>query len=247
MSLYGVLQTVYRSIVSKSIRHAIYVTSPLPLKKVRAHMIRTLEALAKHDEIYDEEYYISTVDRHMAKSCNVIAESIVSVFSPSSAIDVGCGSGLLLLALKELGIFCYGLDYSAAALDICRQRGLSVTKFDLEHDTLPFDCKADIAISAEAAEHLPESCADRFVDTLCHIADNIVITAAEPTPSYVGTDHVNEQPKEYWIEKFEARSFKFERDLTYRWSLEWKKNNVSPCYISGLMVFCKRENSSVAH
>jgi hypothetical protein len=55
-----------------------------------------------------------------------------------------------------------------------------VIQFDLENDTLPSDYITDIALSTEVAEHLPKSYADHFVDTLCSIANNIVITAAEP-------------------------------------------------------------------
>lgn len=242
MSFYGLVKAIYKRLLPKPVRSTIYVAMPTSLKALRAKAIRLLEKFGLHDEIYDEEYYINTVDRYMTPSCDAIAKSIVSVFSPNSAVDVGCGSGLLLLVLKNHGISCWGLDYSTAAVDICRQRGLKVMKFDLEHDSLPRGFRADIAISTEVAEHLPESCADRFVDILCSISDNIVITAAEPGSSYVGTDHVNEKPNEYWIEKFEARPFKFERDLTFSWRQEWKKKNVSPCYIGGLMVFCKREH-----
>lgn len=244
MSLYKIVKTSYKRLLPKSLRNTIYVVMPTFLKRLRARGISLLEKSAHHDEIYDEEYYSSTVDRYMVPSCKAIADNIVHVFLPNSAVDVGCGSGLLLLALKKRDISCCGLDYSTASLDVCRRRGLKVMKFDLERDSLPDGFRADVAISTEVAEHLPESCADHFVDILCHIADNIVITVAEPGSSYTGTDHVNEQPNEYWIEKFEAHCFKFERELTYRWRLEWKKKNVSPCYIGGLMVFCKKGRRS---
>lgn len=243
MSLYCFMKAKYKRLFPKSMRNAIYVATPVFLKVLRAKVIGLLEKSANHDDIYDEEYYTTTVDRYMAPSCDAIAESIISVFSPSSAVDVGCGSGLLLLSLMKRGISCRGLDYSTAALEICQKRGLEVTKFDLEHDSLPSGFRADIAISTEVSEHLPESCADRFVNILCSISDDVVITAAEPSPSYAGTDHVNEQPNEYWIEKFEARYFKFNRDLTNQWRRDWKIRNVSPFYINGLMVFSKSGES----
>lgn len=244
MSFYKIVKTSYKRLLPKSLRNAIYVAMPAFLKVLRVRVIGLLEKSAHYDEIYDEEYYSATVDRYMAPSCDAIVESIVNVFSPNSAVDVGCGSGLLLLALKKHGIFCRGLDYSRAAVDICRQRGLEVMKFDLEHDSLPSDLRADIAISTEVAEHLSESCADRFVDTLCNIANDIVLTAAEPSPSYAGVAHVNEQPNEYWVEKFEAHGFRLERNLTDQWRVDWKTKGVSACYVENLMVFHRREKAA---
>jgi len=240
MSFYHIVKAGYKRFLPKAARNRIYTAMPPFLKVIRAKVISLLEKSANHDEIYDKEYYVDCVDQYMARSCETIAQSIIDSFSPKSAVDVGCGTGLLLLALQKRGISCCGLDYSQAAIDICRGRGLQVIQFDLENDTLPSNYIADIAISTEVAEHLPKSHADRFVDTLCNIASNIVITAAELGSSYAGTDHVNEQPNEYWIEKFEARRFRFEKDLTSQWRRNWKAENVSPCYIKSLMLFRKR-------
>jgi SAM-dependent methyltransferase len=210
---------------------------PLPLKKLRHHLIRILERSAKHDEIYDVDYYSEMVDMHMAGSCDTIVESIIGAFSPRSVIDVGCGSGLLLAAIKKRGISCRGLEYSQVALDICRERGLNVTKFNLEYDVLPKLFKADIVISTEVAEHLPSTCADRFIDILCNIADTVVMTAAQPKTMSFGTDHVNEQPIQYWIEKFTNHGFRYNQTISMQWQKLWKEHHVAGCFIDGLMVF----------
>jgi ribosomal protein L11 methylase PrmA len=215
---------------------------PAPLKALRSRLIRLLQGTAKHDEIYDAEYYNELVDTYMSNSCDTIAESIIDTFSPKSVADVGCGSGLLLLALKKRGVSCIGLEYSRAALDICRQRGLDVIKFNLQCDTLPADVSTDVVVSTEVAEHLPEICADRFIDILCNIADRVVITASPPKLNFfrAGHLHLNEQPNEYWIEKFETRGFKYDRDISKRWCEYWKKRGVSGCYCKSTMVFQKK-------
>ncbi len=247
MSLYRIMKAAYKRVLPKSARNTIYVISPTFLKRFRARLIRVLEKSAHHDEIYDQEYFTTLVDNYMAKSCDAIAESNMDAFSPKSVVDVGCGTGLLLLALQKRGVSCLGLEYSEAALNICRQRGVEVIRFDLEHDTLPRHLRGDIAISTEVAEHLPESCADRFVKILCKIADNIVMTAAKPQASYAGTDHVNEQPHKYWIAKFEARCFTYNKELTSQWRENWQTRNVSKCYVEGLMVFGKKGTSVPTH
>jgi len=210
------------------------------LKKLRRHLIRVLEQTAEHDEIYDADYYNEVVEKYMAESSDTIADTIIQAFSPRTAVDVGCGTGLLLLAMKNRGVSVHGLEYSQTALSIARQRGIDVTKFDLEHDTLPPKFKAEVVISTEVAEHLPESCAGRFVDILRRIAHNVVLTAAQPGSLCTGTDHVNEQTNEYWIAKFETHNLKFESDLTYQWRQEWEARGVSACYFQNLMVFRNR-------
>ena len=58
------------------------------------------------------------------------------------------------------------------------------------------------------AEHLPARSADIFLDNLSWHAKKIIFfTAAEPGQG--GIDHVNEQPNDYWIEKFNVRGFIF--------------------------------------
>ncbi len=242
MTFYSVVKTIYKKVLPSAVRKAIFRNMPRSLKLLRQSAIRKLEKSAGYDEIYDEKYYIDGgLDPVYEKSCQVIAESIVRFFSPRSVTDVGCGAGSLLSAIKRRGVVCHGLDYSSAALRICRRNGLDVTKFDLRHDVLPKDLKADVVISTEVAEHLPEHCANRFVGILCGIADNVVMTAAEPAITYVGDHtHVNEQPKEYWIDKFADNGFKYNEGISTQFRTEWKEHEIKPWFVQHLMVFQKK-------
>ncbi len=240
MSLYSILKTTYKTILPNAVRKSIFKNMPKPLKTMRDSAIRKLENTAKYDDLYDEKYFTDGLDETYKKSCEVIAESIVVVFAPKSVVDVGCGPGQLLLALKRRGVVCHGFEYSSAALKICHQNGLDVTKFDLRHDVLPKDIKADVVISTEVAEHLPENCANRFVGILCAIADNVVMTAAEPATTYVGDHtHVNEQPKEYWINKFANNYFEYNEGMSNKFRTEWKERKIKPWFVQHLMVFRK--------
>jgi SAM-dependent methyltransferase len=201
ISFYSIVKRTYKTVLPNSARKVIYKITPAPLKRARGYIIHKLQQSAGFDEIHDREYYIYASDARFEKSFEVIAESIMKIFTPKSVVDVGCGTGTLLLSLKKRGVVCRGLEYSSAALKICRQNGLDVTKFNLEHDILPDDFKADVVVSTDVAEHLPESCADRFVDILCTIADNVALTACPPS-STIYPGHVNEQPKEYWMPSF---------------------------------------------
>jgi SAM-dependent methyltransferase len=199
---------------------------------------RVLERTAGHDEIYDANYY-NHVDNVMNESNEVIADSIVSTFGPKAILDVGCGTGALLMALTRRGVKTSGLEYSSAALNVCHSRGLDVKRFDLEHDRME-QPKVDVVISTEVAEHLPPAIADRFVDALCASAPIVVITAA--TPGQGGTDHVNEQPHEYWIEKFRQRGLVYRQELSERWRRNWVKAGTAPCYSANVMIFQSKES-----
>jgi hypothetical protein len=56
-------------------------------------------------------------------------------------------------------------------------------------------------------------------------------------PGSHGTDHVNEQPNEYWIAKFRERGFGYEQGLAMRLRAEWRKVGVVEIFFRSLMVF----------
>jgi SAM-dependent methyltransferase len=190
-----------------------------------------------HDELYDEKYY-EFVDEVASTSTDAMADSIVGEYHPSSVLDVGCGTGTLLVSLRARGVPGIGLEYSRAALRVCLRRGLDVRRFDLERDRLPPLGRFDVVISTEVAEHLPASCADRYVDVLCAAADVVVFTAA--TPGQGGHDHVNEQPHDYWMAKFRARGFSFQEQRSLQWRAVWDARQTQSWYHRNLMLFHRR-------
>ncbi len=97
---------------------------------------------------------------------------------------------------------------------------------------------ADLVISTEVAEHLPESAADRFVELLTSVAPAAVVTAALPGSG--GKDHVNEQPNAYWVAKFAARGFTLHEELTTRLRDEWRDAGVDQVFYKSLMIFRQR-------
>jgi 2-polyprenyl-3-methyl-5-hydroxy-6-metoxy-1,4-benzoquinol methylase len=74
------------------------------------------ERRADRHELYDAHYYETIVDPLMRASAGAMASSIQRELAPRSAIDVGCGTGGLMLELQRLGIECVGFDAADAAL-----------------------------------------------------------------------------------------------------------------------------------
>jgi SAM-dependent methyltransferase len=217
------IKDVYRRVLPISIRQSSL------LVKLKNH-------LYWHDMIYDLDYYNSDVEDPAVRSARTISDSILTEFKPKHIVEVGCGTGALLEALRNRGCDVLGLDYSEAALMLCRARHLNVVKFDLERDILKDDRIFDVGISMEVAEHLPARVADRYVDLLTSLSKVIVFTAAPPGQG--GSDHVNEQPPSYWISKFQQRGFEHSEGLSKRWRGRWQTaGDVASCYYRNLMVF----------
>jgi SAM-dependent methyltransferase len=235
MSIYGIAQQTFRSVIPKSWRDKFWEKES-PLTVMFSNLREKLSLTANHDELYDNKYYEEIVEPEIVRSAPVIAESIVKEFNPRSIVDVGCGTGTLLLELNKLGINTLGLEYAQAGLEKCRSKGLSVKHFDIE-SSQAIEKKVDLAVSTEVAEHLPAKCADKYIDLLTSMAETVVITAA--TPGQGGLDHVNEQPNEYWIEKFANRNFNYQKDLTMQLRKEWQEKDITNWYYSNVMVFTK--------
>lgn len=193
-----IARSVWRALIPASIRSSRLITD----LKTR---------LLPHNWIYDESYYLTEVDGAAMLSAPAMAETLMQIWAPARVVDVGCGTGALAAEMTSRGVSVEGLEYADAAIAICRDRGISVRKFDIETQD-PLDLVADLVVSFEVAEHLPEKVADRYVALMCAMADHVVISAAPPGQG--GTDHVNEQPPEYWIGKFAAYGLVFDEERT---------------------------------
>lgn len=115
-------------------------------------------------------------------------------------IDLGCGPGVYLLPYKEAGCEVLGLDACPTGGELLAEGEFE--RFDLRYPYKP-ETRADLCINFEVAEHLEEHWADRLVDSICDCADLVLFTAA--VPGQGGSFHHNEQPHEYWLQKFSER------------------------------------------
>lgn len=233
-SLYRVIKAGYRTVIPRSLDRVVF-GGQSGFSRAVLQAKSALERTAAHDDLYDGVYY-ARQEREMLRSSLGIAASIrEGLPQVHTVVDVGCGSGAILAALRDQGIGGKGLDYSEAALAICRDKGLEVIRFDLENPGNTPDWRADLALSTEVAEHLPETVADTYVDFLTSLSDVVIITAA--TPGQGGTDHVNEQPNSYWIDKFARRGFRHDPAETDTWRADWKARGVDRHRANNVMIF----------
>ncbi len=210
---------------------------PERVRESRAFQITT-HMLRSHNAIYSQGYYAQDVEGAAAKSAATMAGAIFERFHPRAVIDVGCGTGALLEAFRDLGCDVRGLEYSDAGLTYCRRRDLCVEKFNIENDRIATGEQYDLAVSFEVAEHLPSWTADKYVDLLCGLAPLVVMSAA--TPGQGGHGHINEQPHSYWIEKFRERSYLVDEIASGHLSSHWNASGVASWYCDNVMVFKRR-------
>lgn len=134
-----------------------------------------------------------------------IATWIRDTLHPQDVLDIGCGPGMYVDELLQLGISARGIEISP---EIQKPYVTNKSLFDMTHEDV-----ADVVLCMEVAEHIPESRAD---DIVCHVTNatrnTLVWTAAIPGQGGVG--HINCQSKDYWREKFIAQGLVYDEHTT---------------------------------
>ena len=152
---------------------------------------------------YNENFY-----RYIASFAVRSAEQIVPLLSAvlpiKSVVDFGCGQGAWLSVWRKAGARVMGVD--GPYVD---QRHLMIDAYEFRAADLsrPIDLgrRFDMVQSLEVAEHLPRSRASEFIGTLTAHGPLVMFSAA--VPGQGGEHHVNEQPLEYWRERFRERGY----------------------------------------
>lgn len=151
-------------------------------------------------------------------------------------IDVGCGEGVFIKQFRSDGFIAEGVEYDSRLRQRAARQGLVLHQFNIFEDAPTFDSdRFDLAISSEVAEHVAPELADRFVDYFREIAEIIVFTAAAPGQG--GTGHVNEQPVEYWRQKFALRGFVVDESASHMLREKLRAKGCYPYRFSNLTVF----------
>lgn len=130
-----------------------------------------------------------------------LGETLADMLEPKSVIDIGCGPGIYLVPFKpEARVL--GVDGAPAA-------GKSLEPHEFIHADLRedwhIDQHFDLSLCIETGEHLPPDRADYLIDLLTTCSNACFFSAAQPGQG--GTLHLNEQPREWWIEKFRAHGW----------------------------------------
>lgn len=153
---------------------------------------------------YDANFYASQSGGSY-RSATLVVPHIISLYKPSKIADIGGGVGTWCKAFEELGIDATCFDGAYVAPECSK---FIVT--DLEK-ALKIKGRFDAVLCLEVAEHLPEKRAEFFINDLCSLSDRVIFSAA--IVGQGGTNHINEQPHEYWHKLFYLNGYECKTDL----------------------------------
>lgn len=151
------------------------------------------------------------------------------------ANDIGCGPGLLVDALLRRRWYMHGIDGSRNALDAAAP-GLEPSFIECKNLLdWPEIERLPVAICTEVAEHLEAQHAPNLVRFLAEKAYRYVIFTAAPI-GQGGHHHVNEQPREYWLDLFAEHGWIEDAESTRELQARWAKVNRCVWIPKNLMV-----------
>ena len=196
---------------------------------------------AGDDEAYAGDFWAL----HDSGDWHGFADVMLRFCAPRSLVDVGCGDGKLLAAMRARApeMTVLGIDGSRSGLDRAASAGVPTALHDLA-STRRSDLDAlrarvagfDVAVSLETAEHLPPWAGAAFVDSLARVR-LVVFSAAHP--GQAGTLHMNERPAEYWRARFASRGYVLmPADTAFREAVA--RLNLPPWYAANIHLFGRR-------
>lgn len=155
--------------------------------------------------IYDADFldYTERSSRHSAARTVAL---LLAKLPVHSVLDVGCARGTWLDQWQKAGAgVVFGVDGDYVRPEHLSISGESFLATDLAQS---FDLRRqfDLVQSLEVAEHVAATSADIFVQNLVRHSKGMIFFSAAP-PGQGGEFHVNEQPYEYWREKFRAHGY----------------------------------------
>ncbi|QIO20961.1 methyltransferase domain-containing protein [Haloarcula sp. JP-L23] len=163
--------------------------------------------IATPDVIYGfGDRWLRLVSNTPTEEAHAVADVLYEEYEPDSVIDFGCGLGRYLTGFQAHGATVHGVEGCSQARDHAEIPADALTIHDLR-EPLELEDRYDLALCIETAEHIPSRFADTLVETVTAAAPRVVFTAAPP--GHRGTHHVNEAPREYWIEKFQSNGFSY--------------------------------------
>jgi SAM-dependent methyltransferase len=148
--------------------------------------------------------------KYVAQSSAYSAFAITSILSTQikieSVLDVGCATGTWLRAWSQVGVKdLQGIDGEYVDRRMLEVPESMFTAVDL-NDAFDIKRQFDLVQSLEVAEHIEELASESFAESLVRHAHRYILFSAAP-PGQGGEYHINEQPYEFWRQKFERRGF----------------------------------------
>ncbi len=131
-------------------------------------------------EVPVDDMYVDYFSKRAVSICDAVSSGIPSYLRPvlpsrqARILDIGCGTGRLLSALKLEGFeHLHGVDISDQAVEICRSKGLAVEPIGSIQEIRPKDVgdRFDLVVLSHVLEHIPKEGA---IPSLRHIRQEVM-------------------------------------------------------------------------
>ncbi len=127
-----------------------------------------------------------------------LAQWIAEAIAPAAALDVGCGPGTYVRALRRHGVLAEGIDTD--------ERVAGVEHLHQESLLEATNRAAELVLCLEVAEHIEPALGDEVAEAVASMVafgGLLIWTAAAPGQG--GSGHINCQPREHWLALLEAQ------------------------------------------
>jgi hypothetical protein len=174
-------------------------------------------------------------------SRTAVADSILGTFPEArSFADIGAGTGTYAAELRRRGVRVAACEKALFGRAFSYWQRLRSRSFDLTRPEPARLGPTDVAYCLEVAEHVPPELGDRLVAYLASFP-TVLFSAAHPGQG--GEDHINEQPKAYWIERFARHGMGIDPERTDRVLAAFRATDAPWWLIDNAMVLCHTSRS----
>ncbi len=183
---------------------------------------------------YNKKFYNSVGTRALISS-EIVFSEMKKWYFPLSITDFGAGPGVWSSSAAKSfpKARVLAIDYSGATIfqdEFKEHKPSNLNTLLIDFETTPVDNldEIDLGICLEVLEHLQPETANDLFSVMCEKSQVILFSAA--VPGQGGTGHINERPKEYWVQRFRDRDFLifdvFKEDLTSPAVPSYYRNNI---------------------
>lgn len=175
------------------------------VKRVARKSRRLLSGKYDLDEAYDDKFFLFNLADSRPQA-EWLAPKLAEALQIERMVDIGCATGHWVNAFLASGVDARGIEGSTAAgrYLVCPKDRVSFADLRQPLSTPAYD--VDLVMSIEVAEHIESKYVNMFLQNIVRYNPTyIFITAA--TPGQGGQYHVNEQPFDYWIDKFQKYGY----------------------------------------
>jgi len=162
-----------------------------------------------------------------------LANRIVAELQPKSVLDIGCGFGYLVGALRERGIDAQGFDISAYAIEHLTPPAVGHC-WQADLLTPPLQ-RYDLAVCIEVFEHLSAEKLPIALENLCNSADRLLFSSSPN--DYSEVSHLSVQPPEFWVRMLAQQGFVRQFSFSTLYISQWAQYFIkSPTPLSQTMI-----------